>query len=236
LTSINEGGKPYSGLEACGRGKRNSAMNGTAGRCRYPSPAQRPAGWSTATAGWLWSRQGIRWRHNRGCAWYTSRSRCSSELIKAFRISRRRIFRKGRVVRFAIHPASSGPKSGPVTKTFKSVGNKNPGAHQAHHCSHCLNHRKSPFAPLHPPNDRAVAQSKRFRGTNRDRTGVMICCNTLSETGTKAVQSRCILPATAPVFRRMRTQPFIHHAGAHPISAAFRMRYLYNLMRRWAAS
>jgi hypothetical protein len=28
----------------------------------------------------------------------------------------------------------------------------------------------------------------------------------------------------------------IHHPGALPISAAFRLRYLHSLVRRWAAS
>jgi hypothetical protein len=100
------------------------------------------------------------------------------------------------VARFvAIHPASNRPKSRPGTKAFKGVGKKNPGAYQGHHGSHCLNHRKSPFAPLHPPNDRAVAQSKRFMGQNPNRAGVMICCNTLSETGTKrGAESAHLLP------------------------------------------
>jgi hypothetical protein len=74
------------------------------------------------------------------------------------------------------------------------VGKKNTGAHQGHHCSHCLNHRKSPFAPLHPPNDRAVAQSKRFTGENSDRTRVMIYCNSLFETETGEMRDTPFAP------------------------------------------
>src|SRR4029077_8304763 len=128
--------------------------------CRKPAPlaepasssrTRKPADWSTATRGWRWSKPEIRWIHSRGCAWYTSRSRCSSELIKDFRITDRR----GGGLVHAIHPASVGLKIRPHisssgTKTVKCVGNKNPGAHQAHNRCQCLNHRKSPFAPLHP--------------------------------------------------------------------------------------
>jgi hypothetical protein len=130
-------------------------------------------------------------------------------------------------------PGLKQPKSGPGTKTFKGVGKKNPGAYQGHHGSHCLNHRKSPFAPLHPPNDRAGAQSKRFRGQIPNRTGVMICCNRLSETGTGEVREVRIL---RPYFNGFARQGLIHHAGADRISAAFGMRYLHDLMRRWDAS
>src|SRR5436305_15061656 len=32
------------------------------------------------------------------------------------------------------------------------------------------------------------------------------------------------------------TQPFLHHVRANPISAAFALRYIHTLVRRWAAS
>ena len=35
---------------------------------------------------------------------------------------------------------------------------------------------------------------------------------------------------------RPREQPFLHHVRAHPISAAFALRYIHTLVRRWAAS
>src|ERR1700712_4167760 len=31
-------------------------------------------------------------------------------------------------------------------------------------------------------------------------------------------------------------QPFLHHVRAHPISAAFALRYIHSLVRRWAVS
>ena len=33
-----------------------------------------------------------------------------------------------------------------------------------------------------------------------------------------------------------KTQRFVYHPGAVPISAAFRLRYIHTLMRKWAAS
>ena len=59
--------------------------------------------------------------------------------------------------------------SGPVTIAFKCVSQENARAHQAHHRCYRLDHRTSPYAPLHAQNDSTLAQSKRFTGGIVDR-------------------------------------------------------------------
>lgn len=88
------------------------------------------------------------------------------------------------------------------------------------------------FAPLDAPNDHAVAQSKRFRWPNPDRLRVMICCNSC----VKAGQPLGGVRPRYPYFDGPESLPFVHHAGADPISAVLRMRYLHHVMRRWAVS
>ena len=74
--------------------------------------------------------------------------------------------------------------SGPVTIAFKCMSQENACTHQAHYRCNRLDHRTSPYAPLHAQNDSTLAQSKRFTGGIVDRSWVMICCNRLSESGT----------------------------------------------------
>lgn len=54
---------------------------------------------------------------------------------------------------------------------------------------------------------------------------------------TKAVRDdqRSVGEYTLSVIIRSRSQPFVYHRGALPISAVFRLRYLRNVVRMWAA-
>ena len=134
---------------------------------------------------------------------------CSSEFIKAFRIPRSepRIQLSARESgRPPEPPADQGSSPGAVT--FKCMGKKNPGAHQAHHRCKCLNHRTSPLRPLHPHRTTAPLHSQKDSwGEIEDRGRVMIWCNRLSESGTEPSQTAHHLPAIrgwTPVIRRMR--------------------------------
>ena len=60
--------------------------------------------------------------------------------------------------------------SGPVTIAFKCMSQENACAHQAHHRCNRLDHRTSPYAPLHAQNDSTLAQSKRFTGRIVERS------------------------------------------------------------------
>ena len=90
--------------------------------------------------------------------------RCSSEFIKAFRIS-------GRNYHTISLSEAGGPPEPPSVQTsrpgtiaFKRMGKENARAHQTHHRCNRLNHRTSPLRPCNPQNDSHVAQSKRFTG------------------------------------------------------------------------
>lgn len=161
---------------------------------------------------------------------------CSSEFIKAFQISVRN-------TKPCIgHPAVPRPpdvqNSGPVTIAFKCMSQENACAHQAHHRCNRLDHRTSPYAPLHAQNDSTLAQSKRFTGGSVDRLGVMICCNRLRDRGT-IHDVFCRIPiayARKSTDRRSNDsfttqRQIVHHDDALPISAAFRLRYLHQVMR-----
>src|ERR1044072_1782574 len=64
------------------------------------------------------------------------------------------------------------------------MAKKAPHPPHTHNRRNRLNHRTNPLRPCKPPNDRGVAQSKRFSGRNESPDGVMIYCNRLSESGT----------------------------------------------------
>jgi hypothetical protein len=75
--------------------------------------------------------------------------RCSSEFIKAFRIS-------GRNYHTISLSEAGGPPEPPSvqisssgTIAFKRMGKENARAHQTHHRCNRLNHRTSPLRPLH---------------------------------------------------------------------------------------
>jgi hypothetical protein len=71
-----------------------------------------------------------------------------------------------------------------------------------------------------------AAQSKEFLIGIRNRTRVMIWRNSRKLWGAVA----------APSLHGSPKQPIIHHISALPISAAFRLRYVHTLLRKWAAS
>ena len=145
--------------------------------------------------------------HDYAC--YTCHSLSSSELVKIFGLG-------------CLKEVVVAQGSGPRAKTLKCVGKKNTGAKQTQKCCNRLNHRSNPSRPCGNRTTRHRAQSKGFRAGTEDPAGVMLWHNSFAGEGGRhdgAAQ-----------------QPIIHYAGALPISAVFRMRYLHILVRRWAAS
>src|SRR5690242_2991332 len=72
---------------------------------------------------------------------------------------------------------------------------------------------------------RRPTQSKTFRGTSVQS----------ASTG-DSVQQMCPDGAAHGVAGVARKQRSVNHRKPHPISALFRLRYLQQMMRRWAAS
>jgi hypothetical protein len=166
--------------------------------------------------------------------------RCSSEFIKAFRIS-------GRNYHTISLSEAGGPPEPPSVQTsssgtiaFKCMGKKNACAHQAHYRCNRLDHRTNPLRPRNPQNDSTVAQSKRFTGWNcrsvvsDDLVQQILRARHRMDTSKGAY---AMYRGTAPGKSTGRAkQRLIYHVGADPISAVFRLRYLHVVMRRWAVS
>jgi hypothetical protein len=107
------------------------------------------------------------------------------------------------------------------------VGDKNSGANQAHHrCNH-LDHCQTSFAlpSARKPND---AQAYTVKNISRERRTIGI------DWGFEATDAPKW--SRLPVAGVARKQRSINQRKPHPISAVFRLRYLQELMRRWAAS
>jgi hypothetical protein len=100
------------------------------------------------------------------------------------------------------------------------------------------------FAPPHEHNATTPRTVKRIPGLDRrsGRSDALAqqflaepgACRGLCNAGARTRAS--LEHASARGSAAMARQPLIHHADALPISAAFRMRYLHDLVRRWAAS
>jgi len=111
--------------------------------------------------------------------------------------------------------------------TFECMSQENHCAHQTHHCRDCFKHRK---IPLHP------GPTKRWGPC----TVKKIPCrdSKLASTEDLLQQFRAAeLDEDAHVSRKdtyCRRKPLINHVAGLPISAVFRLRYLWVLVRRWA--
>jgi hypothetical protein len=107
------------------------------------------------------------------------------------------------------------------------VGDKNSGANQAHYRCYHLDHCQTSFAlpSACEPND---AQACTVKNIPWERRTIGIDWGF----GATDVSKRGGLPV-AGVAQKQRS---INQCESHPISAAFRLRYLQHLMRRWAAS
>lgn len=119
-------------------------------------------------------------------------------------------------------------KSNPRQNAFERMGEENPGTNQTHRrCNH-LEHCSRPLRPrARTPNDvhaYTVKKISHCNGTMPKRWG-------FGATGVPNPGNRCLRVASVAQKQRLD-----NHRKPHPISAAFRLRYLQGLMRRWAAS
>jgi hypothetical protein len=105
------------------------------------------------------------------------------------------------------------------------MGEENPGSHQTHRRRKHFEHRSRPLRPrARTPNDASPYTVKKISRTRRTKPpgGDLV---------QHVFQNRAV--TVAGVAQKQRSS---NHRKVHPISAAFRLRYLQALMRRWAAS
>jgi hypothetical protein len=141
-----------------------------------------------------------------------------------------------KVKRYCVPP----PKSESRKEAVICMGKKNAGANQAHERCNCLDHRNVQSAPARTQRlPRCTV--KRIPSENRKWAPTDDLAQQFRQwraaPGARAADGggRAQVPRAAQIGGSPR-QRLIHHDGALPISAAFGLRYVHSLVRRWAAS